>query len=338
MSLGVDYYSILDLRRDATPLHILQAYRRLALQWHPSKHPLGPSDSAVQLHFLRISEAYDVLTDPQRRALFDYYGEKGLKAGTTTSTGEVTPPYTLATTPLALFDTVFGTPSPYAAALSYNTTDAPPHREAPTKPAPLLIQMFLSLEELYHGCTKKVKVARKRLTQPSPSSPPASSTSESTPSPPFPSTFILDERVLAVNILPGYPAGTRITFPGEGDEGEGGGGEGGGGVVGDVCMVVVEKPHVRMRRVGDDLVWVCALRLVDALCGVVVCVEMLDGRVLSVGLSEVCEPKGVKRVKGEGMPKVGGGGKGDLLIHYDIAFPEQLTLQQKEQIRHALQQ
>ena len=76
--------------------------------------------------------------------------------------------------------------------------------------------------------------------------------------------------------------------------------------------------------------------LVDALCGSVVGVEMLDERVLSVGLSEVCTPKGVKRVQGEGMPKVGGG-KGDLLIHYDIRFPEQLTLAQKEQLRRVLQ-
>ena len=110
------------------------------------------------------------------------------------------------------------------------------------------------------------------------------------------------------------------------------------GVVGDVTMVVVERPHPRMKRVRDDLVWVCGLRLVDALCGVVVQVEMLDDRLLSVGLSEVCAPKGVKLVKGEGMPKVGEGKvRGDLLIHYDIEFPEQLTLQQKEQIRQALQ-
>ena len=101
-------------------------------------------------------------------------------------------------------------------------------------------------------------------------------------------------------------------------------------------FVVAERPHPRLERVKDDLVWLCQLSLVDALCGSVVMVDMLDERVLSVGLSEVCTPKGEKRVKGEGMPKVGGG-KGDLVIRYDIRFPEQLTLGQKEQLRQLLQ-
>jgi DnaJ-class molecular chaperone len=78
------------------------------------------------------------------------------------------------------------------------------------------------------------------------------------------------------------------------------------------------------------------LRLVHALCGVVVGVEMLDERIVSVALSEVCAPKGRKVVKGEGMSKLGGG-RGDLIIEYDIEFPEQLTLDQKEQLRRALQ-
>ena len=310
--MSLDYYTVLDVRRDATDLQILQAYRRLALQWHPAKHPDGDSD-AVLTEFQRISEAYDVLTNAERRAVFDYYGEKGLKLGVTTQSGATTAPYSLSTPPTALFDSVFGQASPYSALLSYNTTDALLRSAAPAKPAAVDLRLFLSLEELYRGCVKKVKVARKRLTSP-PTTPPS---------------FVLDERLLSVNVLAGYRAGTRITFAGEGDEST-------DGAVGDVTLTVAERPHPRLRRVKDDLLYTAALSLVDALCGVVVGVETLDDRVLSVALSEVCTPKGVKVVKGEGMPRVGGG-RGDLLIHYDIAFPDQLTLQQKEQLRATLQ-
>ena len=210
MSLPVDYYAVLDIHNDATNLQILQAYRRLSLQWHPEKHPEGTSPS-VQSQFQLISEAYDVLTHPELRAVFDYYGEKGLKTGVTLPTGRPSPAYTLSTPPLALFESVFGQSSPYSAVLSYNTAAAIQEPSAPHKPAPVVVKLFLSLEELYHGCQKKVKVARKRLT-----SPPSTSPS------PSPATFVLDERLLSLNVVAGYRAGTKITFEGEGDESEGG--------------------------------------------------------------------------------------------------------------------
>ena len=237
----------------------------------------------------------------------------------------MTVPYVFSNTPSALFDSVFGTASPFAAQFSYNTSDAVSSSPPPAKPACQELKLFLSLEEVYRGCTKKVKVARKRLSAPAASSPSSAAA---------PASFLIDERLLSVDVRPGWKAGTRITFPGEGDESE-------AAVRGDVAFVLCDRPHPRFRRVGSDLLYLQRLRLVDALCGLVVQVEMLDDRVISVGLTEVCSPKGRKVVKGEGMvaPETGQGAqaaKGDLIFEYEIDFPEQLTLQQKEALRKIL--
>ena len=238
-----------------------------------------------------------------------------------------TTPYSFSTSPSALFDSVFGTLSPFAALFSYNTSDALSATPAPTKPATQEIKLYLSLEEIYRGCTKKVKVARKRLT--------AAATSADSPAA-APSSFTLDERLLAVTVLPGYPASTRITFPNEGDQHP----TAQPALYGDIAFIVTDRPHPLYRRVGADLLYVHRLGLRDALCGSVVELRVLDDRMVSVALSEVCRPGGRKVVKGEGMPKVGkageGGGRGDLLIEYEVEFPDQLTLGQKEGIRQLL--
>jgi DnaJ-class molecular chaperone len=204
---------------------------------------------------------------------------------------------------------VFGTASPFAAQFSYNTTDAVSSSPPPAKPPCQELKLFLSLEEIYRGCTKKVKVARKRLSTPAAVSPSSAAS---------PASFLIDERLLSVEVRPGWKAGTRITFPGEGDESE-------AAVRGDVAFILCDRPHPRFRRAGSDLVYLQRLRLV-----------------ISVGLTEVCSPKGRKVVRGEGMvaPETGQAGqqaaKGDLIFEYEIDFPEQLTLQQKEALRKIL--
>ena len=232
-----------------------------------------------------------------------------------------TKPYKFTTSPSALFDSVFGTLSPFSALFSYNTSDALSATPAPAKPATQEVKLYLSLEEIYRGCTKKVKVARKRL---------------SAPDTAFTPSFVVDERLLAVTVLPGYPASTRITFPNEGDQHP----TAQPALYGDIAFIVTDRPHPLYRRVGADLVYTHRLPLRDALCGSVVELRVLDDRLVSVALSEVCRPGGRKVVKGEGMPRVAkgseSGGKGDLLIEYEVEFPEQLTLGQKDGIRQLL--
>ncbi|KAF5204797.1 Chaperone protein dnaj [Thalictrum thalictroides] len=75
--MGVDYYNILKVNRNATDDDLKKSYRRLAMKWHPDKNPNNKSEAEAK--FKQISEAYDVLSDPQKRAIYDQYGEEGLK-------------------------------------------------------------------------------------------------------------------------------------------------------------------------------------------------------------------------------------------------------------------
>jgi DnaJ family protein B protein 4 len=77
--MGVDYYNILKVNRNASEDDLKKAYKRLAMIWHPDKNPVNKTEAEAK--FKRISEAYDVLSDPQKRQIYDLYGEEALKSG-----------------------------------------------------------------------------------------------------------------------------------------------------------------------------------------------------------------------------------------------------------------
>lgn len=169
-----------------------------------------------------------------------------------------------------------------------------------------------TLEELYTGTTKRVKLTRRR-TDPATLRP----------------TMV--EEVLSIDVRPGWKAGTKVTFAGKGDDG-------GGTAPGDVVFVVEERPHARFTREGDNLVHVARVSLRDALCGVSTSVTTLDGRALPVTVAGVATPTATKVVRGEGMPLSRGppGARGDLHVRFEIAFPKSLSEEQKDALRRAL--
>ncbi|KAL0336292.1 UNVERIFIED_CONTAM: DnaJsubfamily B member 6 [Sesamum radiatum] len=77
--MGVDYYNILKVSRNATEEDLKKSYKRLAMKWHPDKNAVNTKEAEAK--FKQISEAYDVLSDPQKRQIYDLYGEEGLKSG-----------------------------------------------------------------------------------------------------------------------------------------------------------------------------------------------------------------------------------------------------------------
>ncbi|KAK9860385.1 hypothetical protein WJX84_006628, partial [Apatococcus fuscideae] len=174
-------------------------------------------------------------------------------------------------------------------------------------PAPTEHPLSFSLEELYKGCTKRLKVSR-TITEPSGNS-------------------MRVQEPLEVNAKPGHKKGTKFTFAEKGDEGP-------GRRAADVVIVIDERPHPVFTREGNDLHYTYRLPLADALCGPTMRVPTLDGRQLDVVMEGVAHPHAVKVVRGEGMPiSKSPGTKGDLRIHFDIAFPKSLSPQQKAAIR-----
>lgn len=181
----------------------------------------------------------------------------------------------------------------------------------PTKAPPVKRQLLLTLEELYNGTIKRVRITRQRLN-------PDGKTSRS------------DEKVLELAIKAGWKKGTTLTFENEGDEAP-------GVIPADIQFIVGEKPHERFQRDGNDLIYHAKLSLADALAGTRLEIATLDGRKLSVPVTEVVAPGATKTLRGEGMPiSKSPGSRGDLVIKFEVAFPAHLSEEKKRAIRSLL--
>lgn len=139
------------------------------------------------------------------------------------------------------------------------------------------------------------------------------------------------EAVLEVDVKPGWKAGTKVTFAGEGDEIN--------GQAQDVVFVIREKKHAAFSREGSNLLHHRKIPLVDALTGFKIDIPMLDSqeRVLRVNVRDMVTPNYAKVVKGEGMPSSKSPGmKGDLVITFDIQYPRSLSEDVKAKIKEFL--
>ncbi|KNC52675.1 heat shock protein 40 [Thecamonas trahens ATCC 50062] len=314
----MDYYAVLGVARDATDAELKKAYRKAAIKWHPRKN--AESEEEAEVAFAEAAEAYEVLSMPVLRAVFDQYGETGLKEGIPDGGGDIPgfDGYTFSGDPYAVFTKMFGGEAPFA--LFADPLNGPAKSSvfgagavarSPVKPATDLHTLRLTLEQLYAGCTKKIKITRRVLNSDG-------------------QTTREQATVLTVPIKPGFKAGTRITFAGQGDQGP-------GMEPGDVVFVVAEKPHKVFARNGNDLVYTATVSLLHALTGFTVELTTLDNRRLAIPINDVVEPGFSKKVHGEGMPLPGTpGARGDLYIKFTVVFPNNLNGKQKNHIRAAL--
>lgn len=289
----------------------------MAVKWHPDRNADNREEATAR--FDEIAEAYEVLSDAQRRGVYDQYGEDGLKRGV--PAGEGLPGfagYTYSGDADALFVAMFGGESPFT--MFVDTRDGPAksstfgasaRAQGPRAQDPEVIPVRLSLEQLYSGCTEKMTVTRRILNDDN-------------------QTTRQDATVLSLPIKAGFSHNTRITFEGAGDQGP-------GLVPRDIVFVVHQKTHKSFVRDGHDLVYNSRVSLLHALTGFTVHIPTLDGRKLAIPISDTVEPGYSKRVIGEGMPIASQpGARGDLILTFDIVFPPNLNSQQKALVRQAL--
>jgi len=349
--MGKDYYKILEIPRDADADVIKKAYRKQALRWHPDKNQ--DNKVAAEERFKDVAEAYDVLSDPQKRAVFDQYGEEGLKGGGPPpspggggsmpegfTTGGQFPggfSYTFNGDPRDIFSRFFQTSFDRSQSFGDGGgygADSDVFMDfmgggggggggafrmgGPRGGMSANIgqkrtanfELNLSLEELYKGVTKKLKIKRTTRSQ----------TLNREP-----------EKVLEIQVSPGWKAGTKITFASEGDE------IGNTGEFQDVVFIVKEKKHAIFARDGSNLIFKISIPLKDALCGFNLEVPALDGRVINQRVEGVITSGASRVIANEGMPISKHPGKrGDLIITFEVVFPSKLSEQQKCQIKQIL--
>jgi len=187
-----------------------------------------------------------------------------------------------------------------------------PQAEPSSQPSEIIRPLKVSLEDLYSGAVKRLKVGRRLL------------------------SGAMEEKVLEIEVLPGWKVGTKIRFPHAGNEQQG------GGEAQDLVFVVEEKPHSVYTRDGNDLVCHMKIPLVTALAGGEGkrALETLDRRKLQIPVpTGVVKPGQLMDIPGEGMPVRKDGSvrtKGNLRVIWDVDFPDRLTAAQKEGVRKVL--
>ncbi|KAJ8001480.1 hypothetical protein DPEC_G00169930 [Dallia pectoralis] len=342
--MGKDYYNVLGIQKGATEDEIKKAYRKQALRYHPDKNKSPQAEEK----FKEVAEAYDVLSDPKKKDIYDRYGEEGLKGGGPSGGGPGGPSfsYTFQGDPHAIFAEFFGGRSPFDQFFSRNgagmdsedmDTDDPFARfgmggggmggfprsfssgmggggrqmvEKRQDP-PVVHDLGVTLEEVYSGCTKKMKISHRRLN-------------------PDRRTSRTEDKILEVEIKKGWKEGTKITFPKEGDETP-------TNIPADVVFVVKDKPHPVFRRDGSDIVYPAKVSLREALCGCTVNAPTLDGKTVTITTRDVVRPGMQRRITGEGLPlPKRPDRRGDLLVEYEVVFPERLSQSARDTIAQAL--
>ncbi|GAB4854176.1 hypothetical protein Ancab_022761 [Ancistrocladus abbreviatus] len=300
-----------------------KAYRKLAMKWHPDKNPNDKKEAEAK--FKQIAEAYEVLSDPEKREIYDQHGEDGLKDMPPPGSGGS--PFNSGRrgfNPRSaedIFAEFFGTSpfgfGPQSRGRSMRFSDAGSSFGGynggdpvlPKKPPPIENILPCTLEELYSGSTRKMKISRTVLDANGKLEP--------------------DTEILTIEVKPGWKKGTKITFLNKGNEQL-------NQLPADVVFVIDEKEHDVYKRDGNDLILNHTVTLAEALEGTTVNITTLDGRNLSIPVTEIISPGYELVVAEEGMPITKEPGhRGDLKIKFDIKFPTKLTSEQKVALKRA---
>ncbi|XP_061762389.1 dnaJ homolog subfamily B member 5 [Nerophis ophidion] len=359
--MGKDYYKTLGIPKGSNEEEIKKAYRRMALRFHPDKN----TEANAEEKFKEIAEAYEVLSDPKKRLVYDQLGEEGLNTGGSSSSGAPgtsTHHYTFHGDPHATFASFFGGSNPFDMFFSANRSHSrgngfsfhndhnndpeqevdmeeddsfahfgrhfvfpggvnngegrrrrggPSERRGAARKQqdpPVVHELKVSLEEIFHGCTKRMKITRRRLN-------------------PDGRTLRAEDKILNIVIKKGWKEGTKITFPREGDQTP-------ENIPADIAFVLKDKGHVHFKRDGSNIIFTCKISLKEALCGCTVSIPTLEKRVISLPCHDIIRPGTVKRLRGEGLPfPKNPSQRGDLIVEFSVRFPDRIPPQSREIIR-----
>jgi molecular chaperone DnaJ len=338
-----DYYEVLGVERSATDEDLKKAYRKLALKWHPDRNP--DDRSQAEERFKEISEAYAVLADAEKRTLYDRFGHAAFEQGGGPGAG---------------FDFAFGAGFEDVIGDLFGDFFGGGRGRSRARRGPdLQYQLTLGFEEAASGCERTISVPRRQAcatcggrgskpgTQPK-TCPQCRGAGQirfqqgffsiaktcgncngqgtviTHPCPACDATGV--ERrahTLSLKVPAGVDTGSRLKLRGEGEAGAG------GGPPGDLYVLIEVKEHALFTRDGNDVVCEVPISFAQAALGTEVEVPTLNGA------AKVKVPAGTQsghtfRLKGKGIPELGGYGRGDQVVRVMVETPRRLTARQRE--------
>ena len=325
-----DYYKILGVQKSASPDEIKKSYRKLARKYHPD---VNPGDKSAEARFKEINEAYEVLSDPDKRHKYDtlgpnwqeQFGFPGAPAGARTrtystsrgtGTGNIPYDYEDPTGFSDFFETLFGRRTTGTATRGRSTSGV-----GAIKGDDIEQQVEITLREAYAGTKRSYTVQ----------APETCATCNGTGRVGTRTCAVcggagsvLRTKTLEVAIPAGVDMGSRVKVAGEGQPGIG------GGPRGDLYLVVSVKPDSLFERKGDDLTVDVPVPLTTAVLGGEVPVPTPDGKRLLLTIPPETQNGQTFRLGGKGMPRLKGGGGGNLLARVQVILPRQLSSQEKK--------
>jgi molecular chaperone DnaJ len=338
-----DCYEVLGVSRSASVDEIKSAYRKAALKWHPDRNPQNKHEAEVK--FRESTEAYSVLSDPQKRQVYDTYGHAGLSGASGADFNS---------TIFQDFHDIFGDFFGFEDLFSGGRRG----RKRVQRGADLRYDMSLTFEEAAAGVTTKVKLPRQEYCEACNGTGAKAGTgvaacqscggrgqlayqqgfltiTRTCPACQGAGQIIRErcpecrgqgrlerERTIELRVPPGVDTGTRLRVAGEGEPGPN------GGPSGDLYVVLEVKEHPFFERRGADLYCTIPVSVVQAAVGTELQVPGLTGEE-RLKIPEGTQSGAVFRVKGKGMPDPHGGGRGDLYYHVRVMTPVKLTREQR---------
>ena len=335
-----DYYKILGVSKSASASEIKKAYRKKALQYHPDKNP---GDANAEQQFKNAAEAYEILSDQQKRQQYDQFGHAAFEGGQGFGSGGMNMEDIF-----SQFGDIFGS----AFGGGFGGFGSAGRRTA--KGTNLRVRVKLTLEELVLGVEKKIKVKRKvqapearfsscgtcggsgqvmRVTntvlgrmQTASTCSACGGSGQSLVNQPNGSDangLIAKEELVSVNIPAGVEDGMQLKMSGKGNDAPG------NGISGDLIILIQVQPHKSLSREGDNLHMDLYVSLPEAILGASKEIETVQGPV-RIRLEAGIQSGKILRLKGKGTPSLNGYGKGDLLVHVNVWTPQHLSKEQKQ--------
>jgi len=337
-----DFYEILGVTKSASDDEIKKAYRKLAIKFHPDKNP---DDKAAEEKFKEAAEAYEVLSDAQKKAKYDQYGHAafdgagGYGGGHHMNMDDI----------FSQFGDIFG--SAFGGGFNGFGGGGGQRR---AKGSNLRIKVKLTLEEIANGVEKKVKVKRKiqaegvsyktcstcngqgqvmRVTNTilgrmqtattCPSCGGLGQIIDKKPNNADAQGMILEDETVSIKIPAGVVDGMQLKVSGKGNDAPG------NGVAGDLIVAIEEIEHETLKREGENLHYDLYISYPEAILGVSKDIEAVNGKV-RIKLDEGIQSGKILRLKGKGIPSLNSYGSGDLLVHVNVWTPKNLSKEQKK--------
>lgn len=336
-----DFYEILGIGKNATPEEIKKAYRKKAIEYHPDKNP---GDKKAEENFKAAAEAYEVLSDPDKKARYDQFGHQAFDGSQGFGGGGMNMDDIF-----SQFGDIFG--SAFGGGFGGFGGGGGQRR---MKGSNLRIKVRLTLEEIANGVEKKVKVKRKvqapglryktcgtcngqgqvmRVTntilgrmQSAATCPQCGGTGQTIESKPKEADaqgMIMQDETVSIKIPAGVSDGMQLKVSNKGNDAPG------NGIPGDLIVAIEEQEHETLKREGENLHLDLYISISEAVLGVSKDIETVTGKV-RIKLEEGIQSGKILRLKGKGIPNINGYGNGDLLVHVNVWTPRSVTREQRD--------